>query len=203
MSNITDWLMVVITAVYVIATILICRANIKAANASKAQLEEMKKQFAAENRPIIETEFLYKRRAFYVLRFINHGRRTAQHVKINLDQEFIDSLSEEPFRNIILKQKEKECVIGVGNHYDLFIGSNRMRGNSSLKPVTGEIHYEGSNESYTDKVFVDLRNYMTFFSTSTEKDDLLKAIKENTVELRGIKNVLKSMGDNNDKETAG
>ena len=48
-----DWVMVIITRVYVIATILICWANIKAANASKEQLQEMQKQFAETNRPIL------------------------------------------------------------------------------------------------------------------------------------------------------
>ena len=38
-----DWVMVIITGVYVIATIFICWANIKAANASKEQLREMQK----------------------------------------------------------------------------------------------------------------------------------------------------------------
>jgi len=47
--------------VYVIATIFICWANIKAANASKEQLREMQKQFAETNRPIIELEFHYSR----------------------------------------------------------------------------------------------------------------------------------------------
>ena len=53
-----DWVMVIITGVYVIATIFICWANIKAANASKEQLREMQKQFAETNRPIID---VYKR----------------------------------------------------------------------------------------------------------------------------------------------
>ena len=34
----TDWIMVIITAVYVVATIFICLANIKLANAAKEQL---------------------------------------------------------------------------------------------------------------------------------------------------------------------
>lgn len=41
----TDWLMVIITAVYVVATIAICVANFKSAEASKEQLEESKRQF--------------------------------------------------------------------------------------------------------------------------------------------------------------
>lgn len=43
--TITDWLMVAITAVYVIATLCIMKSNKIAANASKEQLEESKIQF--------------------------------------------------------------------------------------------------------------------------------------------------------------
>ncbi len=50
MPTITDWLMVVITAVYVIATILICRANIKSAKATREQVSESKRQFEETRR---------------------------------------------------------------------------------------------------------------------------------------------------------
>lgn len=193
MPTITDWLMVTITAVYVIATIAICWANIKAANASKAQLEEMRRQYAEENRPIIETEFHYERRTWYIIRFVNHGRHTAQHVKIELDQEFIESLPEEAYKSTLLEQKGKECIIGVGQHYDLYIGSNAMRGNPNMRPVTGDIYYEGYQNSYSDKVFIDLKNYMTFFSSTTDNDDLLKAIKKSAEELKGIRKELQSL----------
>ena len=45
MPTVTDWLMVGITAVYVVATIFICRANIKSANATRDQVAESKRQF--------------------------------------------------------------------------------------------------------------------------------------------------------------
>ena len=63
-----DWVMVIITGIYVIATILICCANIKSANATKEQLAEMQKQYAEANRPAIEMELHYIRRAWYVVR---------------------------------------------------------------------------------------------------------------------------------------
>lgn len=50
MPMITDWLMVGITAVYVIATIFICRANIKSANATREQIAESKRQFEEAQR---------------------------------------------------------------------------------------------------------------------------------------------------------
>lgn len=56
MSTITDWLMVVITGIYVIANIFICIANIKSANAAKLQTSEMKRQFFEINRPNISVE---------------------------------------------------------------------------------------------------------------------------------------------------
>ena len=40
----TDWPMVIITFIYVVATIMICKANIRAAQASKDQLAEMKRE---------------------------------------------------------------------------------------------------------------------------------------------------------------
>ena len=49
MPTITDWLMVIITLVYVVATVFICIANIKSAKAAREQTEEMKKQFSLIN----------------------------------------------------------------------------------------------------------------------------------------------------------
>ena len=41
MPTITDWLMVIITLVYVVATVFICIANIKSAKAAREQTEEI------------------------------------------------------------------------------------------------------------------------------------------------------------------
>ncbi|MFR8003245.1 MAG: hypothetical protein ACLU62_10050 [Hydrogeniiclostridium sp.] len=94
----SDWAMVIITGIYVIATIFICWANIKSAQASKAQLNEMQRQYAEENRPLVEVEFHYIKRTWYVLRFVNHGNKTAQQVKIHLESAFVNSLPEESIR---------------------------------------------------------------------------------------------------------
>ena len=48
--SITDWLMVGITVVYVIATVFICWANFSSARASKAQVEESKRQYEETKR---------------------------------------------------------------------------------------------------------------------------------------------------------
>lgn len=48
MPTITDWLMVIITVIYVVATILICKFNNNSAKAAQEQVAEMKKQRADE-----------------------------------------------------------------------------------------------------------------------------------------------------------
>ena len=61
MPTITDWIMVGITAAYVIATGFICWFNGKSARASRAQLEESKRQFEEKKRldvmPLFSIEF--------------------------------------------------------------------------------------------------------------------------------------------------
>ncbi len=41
----TDWIMVIITAIYVIATIIMCAFNYESTRISKEQIEEMKRQY--------------------------------------------------------------------------------------------------------------------------------------------------------------
>lgn len=198
--SITDWLMVGITVVYVIATIFICWANLKSVKAAKEQLGEMKLQYAEDNRPRIETEFCYEQRTWYIIRFVNHGKHTAQHVQIFLDNDFIDSLPEQGFKETLRKQHGKECIIGVGQHYDLYIASNELRGNPNMKPITGKIKYTDDSVQYENDIFVDLQNYMTFFSSTSDEDNLLKEIKKNTEEIKGIKVALQKIVKEKEEE---
>ena len=77
MPTITDWLMVIITLVYVVATVFICIANIKSAKAAREQTEEMKKQFSLINRPSVSAEIVYLKRTFWMLRFNNNGNQVS------------------------------------------------------------------------------------------------------------------------------
>lgn len=193
-----EWAMVIITAVYVAATILICYYNYQSAKASKEQLSEMKKQYNEENRPNLEVEFIYERRSWYGLRFINHGKRTAQDVHIQFDQKFIDSLPEESFRLLLTKQKDKKCIIGVGQHYDLFIGGSKLLRCPNMIPVTGVITYQSNGEIYSSDISVDLENYMTFFSVNNDHDDLIKQLQGLAHELNRIVASVEKISNNDD-----
>ena len=191
----TDWLMVIITAIYVVATIFICVYNGKSAKAAKMQTEEIRKQFYATNRPLLSVEIVYLRRAFFALRFTNNGNQTAFTTFFDINQDFIDNLSESKFKELLEKDKDKIRNIGVGQHYDLFFGTNEYLRQEKKVPIIGRMHYRGVNDSiYAEDFIIETEKYAPFLSVNTDIDDLIKALKSQT---NAIKQISKAI-ENND-----
>lgn len=174
MPTVTDWLMVFVTIIYVIATVCIMRANQKAADAAKAQLREMQLQFYSTNRPNVSVEVIYERKSVWGLRFTNHGNHTAFQTTLEFDKAFVDSLPEDDFRSMVQEATRKTFVLGVNQHYDLYIGSNEYT-HSSKKPIVGTVTYLGQNESiYSEDFSIEMDNYATIYSLTTAEEDFLK-----------------------------
>ena len=192
-----------ITAVYVVATVFICWANIQSANASKAQLKEMQRQFRSINRPIISVEIVHLRRMFWVLRFTNHGTQTAFNVKIIIDSEFIESLSEPNYKQIVKDNNGKIKTIGINQSYDLFIGANSFRNRDAQVPIKGIIHYWGiDNSEYKEDFIIETQNYATFFTVNTDNDDLMVKLKEQNEELKNINYSLALLAEKSQAKTS-
>jgi cell division protein FtsL len=190
MPTITDWLMVAITLIYVVATIFICIANIQSAKASREQMEESKRQFYTINRPIVSVELVGLKRSFWVLKFTNHGNQTAFNTRIILDEQFIDSV-EEKAKPVLRKNSNKVRTIGVNQSYNLYFATNEYSEYRNKPNIKGKIIYNGWDSSiYAEDFEVEVENYATFFSTKSEIGDLNKKIEEQTRELEGIKNML-------------
>lgn len=192
-----------ITAVYVVATVFICWTNIQSANASKAQLKEMQRQFRSINRPIISVEIVHLRRMFWVLRFTNHGTQTAFNVKIIIDSEFIESLSEPNYKQIVKDNNGKIKTIGINQSYDLFIGANSFRNRDAQVPIKGIIHYWGiDNSEYKEDFIIETQNYATFFTVNTDNDDLMEKLKEQNEELKNINYSLALLAEKSQAKTS-
>lgn len=177
----TDWLMVVITFVYVVATIFICIYNAKSAKAAKEQTEEMKKQFYAINRPRLSVEIVYLRKAFFALRFTNNGNQTAFNAFFDINQDFIDNLSESKFKNLLEKDKGKIRNIGIGQHYDLFFGTNEYLKQEKKDNIIVRMNYCGINGSiYVEDFTIETEKYAPFLTVDTDMDDLKKELKNQT-----------------------
>lgn len=192
MPTITDWLMVIITFIYVVATVFICIANLKSAKAAREQTEEMKKQFSLINRPNVSAEIVYLKRSFWMLRLVNNGNQVSYNTKILLDEEFINSV-EDQCKGTLRDLKNKVCIIGINQYHDIFIGTNEYINIPNKKNIKGTIiSYDIRGEKYSDNFEIDIENYATFYSTTSESDNLLKQIKKHNEYLNSIDISLKS-----------
>lgn len=193
-------LMVLITAIYVVATIFICRANIKSAQATREQLVEGKRQYEEEHRPYISYQLIFENRTWYGMRFTNHGRRVANHVQIKLDQEFLNSISKSQFSNGLKKLQDKEFSLGIGQSYDIFFGADEFRSNSNMKPISGEIIYQDAQATYCEPFFIDFSKYATIFSVNSFADDFHDDMKKLIHKLDNIEKALKIQPSKEAKE---
>lgn len=196
----SDWAMVFITLVYVIATIFICWANFKSAKVSKEQLIEMQKQFKENNRPYVEVEFIFAKHFLYGLRFINNGNVVAKNVSIKLSSDFIDSL-EIPIKEMLIKQEGKKCIIGAHQSYDLYLGTCEYLKENCKVPANGKITYFANGKEYEEHFSVDLGNYMTIFSFNSDYEDMLDIIKKHNSILKEIKQSVDNLSTNIMKST--
>lgn len=191
----SDWVMVIITLVYVIATILICWANFETVKFSKEQLKEMRKQFESNNRPYIQVELVLEKRIFYALRFVNNGNVVANNVNIKLDPDFIASI-EEPMKNLLSKQEGKKCIIGAHQSYSLYLGKCNFLREKGKNPVNGEIIYYANGKEYEESFSIDLESYMTIFSVNSDYEDMIEVLKEQNYVLEELKNSVEKLSVN-------
>ena len=178
-----DWAMVIITAVYVVATILICRYNKMSAEAAEAQTKEMKRQFLSTNRPIVTVEIIYLKKSFWGLRFSNYGTLSAFDTRIILDSNFIESLPEESFKQMLRSNNDTFRVIGVNQHYDLFFGTNKYRAVENKLPIIGQVIYRGWNDSiFAEDFEIEMQYYAMFYSVDSELDEVKKQLEKQNKE---------------------
>ena len=139
----TDWLMVIITAVYVVATIAICVENCKSAKASKEQLEESKRQFEVSQEQA-EAELEESKRQFEVTKKqaeeqFNETKRQFQSVnspKIIVDIKIIQNelwvlhftnIGATPAYRLNICMDDSFINSIVGDHYKDIITANNNR----------------------------------------------------------------------------
>lgn len=182
-----EWVMVWITAIYVIATILICIANLKSAKATREQVAESKRQYDEENRAYITYAFIYEKKAFYGLRFTNNGKRVAKKVKIALRDAFIQSLTDHQFKDQLMRIAKKECVLGVNQSIDVYFGGDEFRENTDKLPIEGDIIYSDGIGEYCEYFIIDFNSYPPIFTVDSEIEDIRQEIKKQTRELEKLR----------------
>lgn len=183
-------LMVIITFIYVVATILICWANLCAAKATRDQLKESKRQYEDEHRAFISYEFIYEKHVWYGLRFTNHGKRVATNVQLQLDKVFIDSLIEHNAREQLRRLDGKEFTLGIEQSYDIIFGGDEFRERPNKIPIQGTFSYKDRSGAYTDSFYIDFGKYAPIFTVTTDGERIEAAAKNLNKSLSAIGNDL-------------
>lgn len=199
-----DWVMVIITGIYVVATILIFITNRNATIAAQEQVAEMKKEFEDNNRPIIEVELDLKQRQMYTLQLVNRGNKTAYNASVEFNDDFLESIKEFDGYYQLKNQVNRKCIIGVDQHHDIFLYSVHYKDDARALPISGKVSYESEGRKYANDFRIDLRNYMTFFSFQSNEDKLRQEIillKDEVKRIsEGIEGLTKTLSKMNQSE---
>lgn len=186
MPTITDWLMVGITLVYVIATIAICRANINSAKATREQVAETKKQFEEEHRAFVTVTFEIIRGGLVVLHIENHGRRVAKNVQVAIPSDFIENLPNIEDMQRVRNLCSSSFTLGIGQSWYIFLGSHIELKKMGERLLDVVVSYKDSFSCYKECSSIDLNQYSWPLIYDSPTADIYREIKNVTKSLQGI-----------------
>lgn len=179
----TDWLMVIITAIYVVATIVICYFNGKSAKASKEQAEiakkqteEMIKQYNLSNRPLVTIRFDIIRSGLLCFVVENEGPLPAHDVRVTINEDFIDNLPDEGVKNSFRKLKESKLYIASHQKMTLLLDGQPAFSKIAEKVANIQIQYDG----YVENTTIDISQYGLLMVYASAIEDISQNIKKNT-----------------------
>ena len=187
----TDWIMIIITAVYVIATILICYYNAKSAKAAKKQTDELIYQRLQSERPYISIHFDIIRSGLMCFVIENYGTQPAFNLNINLNDKFIENICDSGAKEHFKKLKSSNIFVGVNQRLHIFLDSQLHCKEIAQEKAIFNLTY---NDKYKDEIIIDIEQYgfMLVYTSPTEDiSQHLKKIKEESSRFQ--KNLIKHL----------
>lgn len=177
----TEWLMVIITAVYVVATIVICVFNGKSAKAAKEQTEtarqqidEMIRQYNESNRPFVIIRFEIIRSGLLCFVVENIGPVAAKDVKIKINNDFIENV-EKVDKDSHIRETSKATLF-LSSHQKMYILLGGQTQFSEIASVPARINIS-YNSKYTEYTEIDLWQYRFLLVYSSELEDISQHLK--------------------------
>lgn len=171
----TDWIMIAITAVYVIATIFICIFNYRSAKATREQLAESKRQFEENNRAFVTVTFETIRGSLLVLNIHNHGHQVANNVSVKINPEFIANV---PDKEYLVKLCESSFTLGVDKSWFVCFGGTPELGKISNIPLKITICYSDIFSTYSESTTIDLKQYLWSIIYDSPTEDTYQEMKK-------------------------
>lgn len=176
----TDWIMIIITTVYVIATFLICYFNAKAAKAATEQTEELIYQRLQSDRPYISICFDIIRSGLMCFIIENHGTKPAFNLSICLNDEFIENIDDNGSKEHLKKLKTSKIFVGVNQKLHIFIDSQLQFKKIAQQKAIFNLTY---NDKFSEEIVIDIDQYSFMLIYKSPTEDIsqhLKKIKEDS-----------------------
>ena len=184
---ITDWIMIIITSVYVAATIFICIANFKSATATRNQLKEQQRQFNESNRAFVTITFEIIRSGLAMLHIQNHGKQIAQNVHISISERFINSVNRQSERERLEALSKSQFDIGIGQSWYCLLGSHLDLKSLSKEMLHIDVTYFDNIDNYTESTDIDLEQYLWSILYESPVEDIYQEIKKQVQYMENIK----------------
>lgn len=177
-----DWLMVIITTVYVIATIIICVFNGKTAKASekqietaKQQIDEMVRQYNEANRPYVLVRFEIIRSGLLCFIVENNGPVPAFNVKISICDDFVKGLSAQDSQARLREISESSLFLAPRQKEFIVFGVQSDFIQIAKQKAIIDVSYNGK---YMDRIVIDLWQYRSFLAYTSELEDISHHLKQ-------------------------
>lgn len=178
MTKMTDWLMVIITFVYVVATIFICIYNYRSAKASRDQLEESMRQFEESNRAFVTVTLEVIKAGYAVLHIQNHGKRIAENVNIQISQAFVSIITDEDDREHVQKLCNSSFTLGIGQSWYVGIGNHMDLEKMEKELLSINISYKDAVSKYEETIVIDLKQFAWMLLYESPIEDLSQEMKK-------------------------
>ncbi len=154
-----NWVLVILTAVYVVATIFICLANRSSASATKAQTEEMKRQYLESSRARVVIRFDKRVGVERAIVLKNIGRLDAVDVTLSVGEDFLNDLNKVFPANRLSKMTESK--IHIASEQEFWVSVGFAGSFSALQSQVARItvSYHDVNNSYNETTVIDFSQY--------------------------------------------
>lgn len=180
--------MLLVTIVYAVTTVFICRANQKSAVASLKQVEQARAEFDEANRAFVIVNLEVIRSGLVVLKIQNIGKRVATNVKVCINEDFILNLKDKLGREQLQKLSKAEFILGIGQIKHVFICSQPSMNKAAEKELIINHSYKDGGKLYSEVTNIDMEQYFWELIYNSPIDDMRN-------EMKGINGSLKHIKD--------
>ena len=176
-NNNQGFMMVVLTAVYVIATIAICLFNYKSAQATREQVAESARQFEETNRAFLTVYADFIRNGLFVLCVSNSGNKPAKDINVNIGEEYFKNIKQEFLPNVE-KFVKSNFMLGIEQKFYLTLGGLLDYEKLSNESMFLELAYQDDKRKYSERIEIRLKEIAWSLNYTTPITDIQHDIKK-------------------------